>query len=63
VITKLDAASISINNNLAPAGSTEVTTCALTADSPRTNRYHRGDRVQAFCSHQRLTGINRTFSE
>jgi len=61
VITKLDAASISIKNNLARAGSTATATCALTEQSPRTDRYHRGQRVQAFCSHQRLTGINWEF--
>jgi hypothetical protein len=61
VITKLDATSISIKNNLAPGGSTGTATCALTEQSPRTDRYHRGQHVQAFCSHQRLTGINREF--
>jgi hypothetical protein len=61
VITKLNAASISIKNNLARAGSTATATCALTEQSPRTGRYHRGQRVQAFCSKQRLTGINRAF--
>jgi hypothetical protein len=61
VITKMDAASISIKDTFARVGSAAVTTCALTEQSPRTDRYHRGQHVQAFCSHQRLTGLNREF--
>jgi hypothetical protein len=59
LITRLNASTITVHNTLAPAGSPEaITTCALAKTSPRTDRYHRADRVQVFCSHGKLTGIN-----
>jgi hypothetical protein len=58
-ITKLNASTITVHNKLAPAGSPEaIITCARTKTSPRTDRYHLADRVQVFCSHGNLTGIN-----
>jgi hypothetical protein len=58
-ITKLNASTITVHNALSPAGSPEaIIACALTKTSPRTDRYHLTDRVQVFCSHGNLTGIN-----
>ncbi|MEA2643801.1 MAG: hypothetical protein QOG08_827, partial [Chloroflexota bacterium] len=58
-ITKINASAITVHNARAAAGSPEATiTCALTRTSPRTARYHLGERVQVFCSHGTLTGIN-----
>jgi hypothetical protein len=59
-IAKLNASTISVRNALASPGSSRATTtCALNKTSPRTNRYHLTERVQIFCSHGSLTGINR----
>jgi hypothetical protein len=58
-ITRLNPSTITVHNTLAPAGSPEAAiTCARTKTSPRTDRYHLTDRVQVFCSHGNLTGIN-----
>jgi hypothetical protein len=58
-ITKLNVAAITVHNTLAPAGSPEANiTCARSTTSPRTDRYHVADRVQVYCSHGKLTGIN-----
>jgi hypothetical protein len=58
-ITRLNASTITVHNTLAPKGSPEASiTCARTKTSPRTDRYHLTDRVQVFCSHGNLTGIN-----
>jgi hypothetical protein len=62
LITKLNASTITVHNTLAPTGSPEaITTCARTKTSPSTDRYHLADRVQVFCSHGNLTGINHDF--
>jgi hypothetical protein len=58
-ITRLNASTVTVHNTLVPAGSPDAfTTCARTKTSPRTDRYHLTDRVQVFCSHGNLTGIN-----
>jgi hypothetical protein len=58
-ITKINASAITVRNTRVAAGSPEaVITCARTKTSPPTDRYHLADRVQVFCSHGNLTGIN-----
>jgi hypothetical protein len=59
-ITTLTRYKISLENTNAQAGAPAAAiTCALTTTSPQTRRYHIGERVQIFCSHGNLTGINR----
>jgi hypothetical protein len=61
-ITALTPTTISLRNTLAQAGTSAATvTCALTEDSPKTANFHLAERIQVFCSHGRLTGINREF--
>jgi hypothetical protein len=61
-ITKLTANRITLRNTLARAGApAETISCALTDDSPTTGRYRVAEPVQIFCSHARLTGINRDY--
>jgi len=61
-ITALTPTTISLRNTLAPAGTSAATiTCALTEDSPKTANFHLAERIQVFCSHGRLTGINRDY--
>jgi hypothetical protein len=58
-ITEINASAITVHDTHAAAGSPEGTiTCARTKTSPPTDRYHLADRVQIFCSHGNLTGIN-----
>jgi hypothetical protein len=59
-ITALTATTVSLRNTLARAGTAASTvTCALTRDSPKTDRFRLAERIQVFCSHGRLTGINK----
>ena len=56
-ITALTSSSITIHND---SGRAARVTCSLTAGSPTTSGYKRNQRVQIFCSHGHLTGINRS---
>ena len=59
-ITALTPTTISLRNTNARPGTPAATiTCALTEDSPRTVNFQLAERIQIFCSHGRLTGINR----
>jgi hypothetical protein len=63
-ITTFTDSSISIANQLTgtPSKPNPVVTCTLNSGSPSLQGYHRGERVQAFCAHGTLTGINRDTS-
>jgi hypothetical protein len=59
-ITTVTRTRISLHNTNAQTGTPAATmTCALTKSSPQTRGYHTNERVQIFCSHGNLTGINR----
>ena len=63
-ITTLTATRIVLRNTLARAGTPAATmSCALTTSSPATDRYRLAERVQVFCSHGRLTGLNRVYPQ
>jgi hypothetical protein len=55
-ITKLNTSTITIQTT--QAGAPAAITCARTATSPATDHFHVGERVQVFCAHGRLTGMN-----